>query len=67
MTVILELEFIQSNCKDYMIKDNLYNDHKLHFIFIFQNKKEIADCISHYNCRPVEWLYNNNEIKKIII
>jgi len=52
--------------KDYMIKDiNLYNDHKLPFhLHISEQKKEIADCISHHNCRPVEWLYNNNEIKE---
>jgi len=49
-----------------MIKDiNLYNNHKLPFhLHISEQKKEIADCISHYNCRPVEWLYNNNEIKE---
>ena len=52
--------------KDYMLKDiNLYNNHKLPFhLHISEQKKEISDCISHYNCRPVEWLYNNNDIKE---
>ena len=51
--------------KDYMIKEiNLYNNHELPFhLHISEQKKEIADCLSNYNCRPVEWLYNNIEIK----
>ena len=50
--------------KDYIFKEiNYYNNDKLPFhLHISEQKKEIDDCLSHYKCRPVEWLYNNNEI-----